>query len=1509
MALNAKNNLSIADHEGFHYAEDRILMIAERQIIANAFKPGRPLFEKLMASVRRYDLENQTRLADEVASIPAEARAYGFEFWRRGELQVEGALQRVFAKIRLFFEKVANLVKGLGFQSLEDVFVALDRGQFSERQKNQASGLLGVPLASYAGISTLPNTKSLQRTHSIAVEMEKRGENTDAIRLTTGWFRNPYDKEWRREFSDRGAKLIAEMPAAKGAEPRTNALVESPLFGNETAYKLGDVLAHPLLYKIYPEAKDIDFVVRRGFFDFGGLQGWFDGANKIGITPYAKEPLSTIFHEVQHWIQKQEGFATGGNAESVIKSLTAKQKQRAAEKLTVSARIAVSKARETRAVAQRIMASGIGDQWLVAGAEADILHSAWKQSSAPDAYNTPEYQAWNKAYHQERVLGDALTAVILGRPYDGNYFNLSDEDQRLVFRIKNKLEDAKASGALLLLANKDIVAAQKEISSIQSGDPKVLEAALRKSGETYNLYQLIAGEIEARDVQAREGVGIRDRRTTPPLSSFEADPTDVIITRDAAGSFSFHSKAAVDMTRQVQAGELQPQQFYNEWMKLHDDAAEHGPESTYKAAYGAVSTEVKGSLARWWQKNMATTNFISHFSGGVKNVYHTLNTYIRFRKLLIENNLRGKMPTWYHASFNDQDITFAALLKRTVNGYTRGSAELADLRRGLETPERQRMFDDATRMIEGFLSMELESDQQEWKNFYIPGYESLPAAKKAEMDGLIEQHRQVSNEQAKLLSKADWVEWDKTKVYRDEITNREAQVADLIDKGYVPLRRYGDHVVVVYRAGVGPEGAPLVVNRMGFESEAQANFAVQEYADELARQGLTEQYKVELGFQHKSARETTVSARQFIDTARRNGVPLTQPEIERIIKALTRADSMLRNRMMRRQGTPGFSVDGMRVLNEFGVGMSGKIAYAKFATAIDAAAAGRAVTSDVVNGEAVITTDESMEARDRGPANLWTLDGPKSGFYRNVSDEITDYVLVPDHTGGWSKKLRGAAMVYFLGLSISGAMVNTMSVPLLTVPELAIHTNYYNAMATTLSSWKQSWQHQGTLRDLEKLKDKDAFPMKEIDSVPGLRDAIIAAADVIFDTEVNQIMGIAEGTVYSKSRNVQRAVEAWMQPFRISEQMNRATSFIAAYKVGQQKGMNGQQLFTFAREIVDSTQNNYNPSNRPGMARDPIYAIMFMFKSFPLFMVEAAVLMFKASPKNAVYMLLGLTAMTGVQGLPFAETLEDIIDTIAQRVFNSPFNTRRAMRNIIKQASEAIVGYDMSELVLRGVINEVFGISASSRIGTGDFVPGSRLGAADADQGRVLEQVLGAPFAMLKDTLENAGKLVGGVVTGDWKQSVDALRAGGPIALRNVIKGGEQLADGYASDSKGRRIVDVGTPSALFQTIGLAPASLAAAYDRDRTDKQVMAFYTQVRTDMEHELVRAIREGDQSRAQDVWDAAIAWDASNPDYPLRLNPAAMRRQIVMSGMRLDERTLRLLPRQLRGTSLAAEGIGQ
>ncbi|MBK8772110.1 MAG: hypothetical protein IPM06_17035 [Rhizobiales bacterium] len=44
-----------------------------------------------------------------------------------------------------------------------------------------------------------------------------------------------------------------------------------------------------------------------------------------------------------------------------------------------------------------------------------------------------------------------------------------------------------------------------------------------------------------------------------------------------------------------------------------------------------------------------------------------------------------------------------------------------------------------------------------------------------------------------------------------------------------------------------------------------------------------------------------------------------------------------------------------------------------------------------------------------------------------------------------------------------------------------------------------------------------------------------------------------------------------------------------------------------------------------------------------------------------MYMLLGLTAMAGVQGLPFAEEILNLVDVISQQLFNSPFNSRRAV--------------------------------------------------------------------------------------------------------------------------------------------------------------------------------------------------------------------------------------------------------
>jgi hypothetical protein len=1117
MALNAKDGLSVADHEGYHAAEDLVLTTPEVTIINNALKEGRPLRNQLIARLQQYDRENKTNLIDEVSAIPAEARAYAYEFWKRGELKADGRLAQIFQKLREFFSRIANAVQGLGFKSMEDIFTALDRGQFAERESNS-------------------------------------GQITE-------------------------------------------------------------------------------------------IAGEFQMASKGAIR------------------------ATQGN----------------------------------------------------------------QRTGAPSA-----------------------------------------------------------NGSVASL----------------------IPPALR----------------------------------------------------------TLYSKAAILAERQIatrmEAGELERMQTQQAFLNIHDNAQVPGP--SFELVTGLAKAEA-GGLKRWWFRNIATPNYVSRFSQGYKNVQQTLNTYIRYRKILAEQMLREKLPSWYKAPDVDRKAAFGVMLKRTLEGYTKDSVELRDMLATL-TPDQAKLYTQATGMIEGFLRAQFAKDQ---------------IARKTQ-----------------LTSPGAYEKWE---------ADRKAQVDSMVDKGYVPLRRYGDYSVRVYAET--PDGKRVDGGLVFTDTERGAFTIAKMYQDEINRTGAN--LKVEQGTRDKNIRDTGISIEQFLGTLRRNGVDISQAERERLVLTFTNSESMIRNKLMHREGLPGYSEDSMRVLHEFGVNTSGELAYARFANAIDAASEGRAVAADVnsANSEPEIKIDERQPNEDGTgyepvdefkARNLWTKDGQFGGFYHNISNELSDYVLVPDHSGGWSRRLRAAAMVYFIGGSLSGAVVNAMSIPMMTVPELSIHTNYTNALTTTMGAWKDAWRHYNVLRDIDKMKDPSVV-------IPGisteLRQAIVAAADHIFDTEIHQMLGMSQGTVYSKSRKVQKAMEVWMAPFRVSEQTNRLASFIAAYRIGTENKLTGQELFKFASGIVDSTQNNYNESNRPGAARNPVFALAFMFKSFPLFMIEAISLMHKQNPKSAVYMLLGLTAMTGVQGLPFAETIEDLIDTIAQNVFGSPFNTRRAMRNTIKSASEAMTGADLSELVLRGAINDFVGVSASSRIGTGDFMPGTRAGTADADQGKILAQFLGAPYAMVHDAMLNVGKLAGGAVTGDWKQMADAIRAGGPIALRNAVKGTEQLTSGVASNTKGQKVMDVSTIDGILQLGGLTSAGVNKMNEFEKINIQTRAFYTQVSADMEQHLVKAMRENDTEKVQEINTLRAKWNAEYPTMPIMANAAATRRAIILAGVPLDQRSRMLWGRRIRGENVFSENAGQ
>jgi len=129
--------------------------------------------------------------------------------------------------------------------------------------------------------------------------MMKDGLHPDTIWDATGIFRGS-DGKLRYEIPDQGASLTDK----------------DWKYGEEG--KLSDYLDHPELYKAYPELKNMNFKVadKQDVGKPGYIASFSPLENKLTIDP-SKIPsgdrgiLDVMHHEIQHWIQSNEGFTTG----------------------------------------------------------------------------------------------------------------------------------------------------------------------------------------------------------------------------------------------------------------------------------------------------------------------------------------------------------------------------------------------------------------------------------------------------------------------------------------------------------------------------------------------------------------------------------------------------------------------------------------------------------------------------------------------------------------------------------------------------------------------------------------------------------------------------------------------------------------------------------------------------------------------------------------------------------------------------------------------------------------------------------------------------------------------------------------------------------------------------------------------------------------------------------------------------------------------------------------------
>lgn len=181
----------------------------------------------------------------------------------------------------------------------------------------------------FAGVNA--RTANMQ-TLARAEALEAGGMAAEDIRRETGWFRG-MDGKWRFEIDDSAMRYDRQGVTQNPDVQRKHQLEEKLLYGQLTQEEanelralteatrgvpgprtLGDYIRHDALFEAYPELRNAAVVFEE---TEPGTNGYYNaGQNTIVLnSKLRRAPESTLVHEIQHVIQRAEGFSRGSTPE------------------------------------------------------------------------------------------------------------------------------------------------------------------------------------------------------------------------------------------------------------------------------------------------------------------------------------------------------------------------------------------------------------------------------------------------------------------------------------------------------------------------------------------------------------------------------------------------------------------------------------------------------------------------------------------------------------------------------------------------------------------------------------------------------------------------------------------------------------------------------------------------------------------------------------------------------------------------------------------------------------------------------------------------------------------------------------------------------------------------------------------------------------------------------------------------------------------------------------------
>ena len=407
----------------------------------------------------------------------------------------------------------------------------------------------------------------------------------------------------------------------------------------------------------------------------------------------------------------------------------------------------------------------------------------------------------------------------------------------------------------------------------------------------------------------------------------------------------------------------------------------------------------------------------------------------------------------------------------------------------------------------------------------------------------------------------------------------------------------------------------------------------------------------------------------------------------------------------------------------------------------------------------------------------------------------------------------------------------------------------------------------------------------------------------------NSLLGSARGKF--RSGATKALAETWMSLFNYTEQHSRRATGLSAFRMAYARALvEGKDAATafeiadkFAVDMIDNTLGEYAMYNRPAMFRGDVRQFLFMFKMFPVNSIQ----MLAALPRKEQLLALGILALfAGLKGLPFAEDLMDLLDTIAQGL---GLGTNKVWRGSAeKSLAEALdaIAPGMTPILMRGLLNTITPANVSDRISLSNIVPGTGIALAGADVGRELIEIAGPVASFLQGAASMSADVtkfgLGKVGVLDDTTSFNKIARESPIAMLRAV--GDMMAYNNAGaivSQKGFVVSeDLHLGTMLTRALGFYPSAAVAENDVVRLSKRIGDYQKDVAAIYRGLYITAKIGKDNDRAAEVVQMVQDWNEASAGSGLEIRnfQQSANRALREAQRTATERFLRTQPKAMR-----------